>query len=95
MVILTRCSITNVDEFQVGNFICRRNLSVVKAVQVFLLLGGLCAGTVLSPAEPFGLGRRVANTTLRMPGALPTFGFTTTNAFEGLTFNFPVATDST
>src|SRR5438477_13091544 len=34
-----------------------------------------------------------SNTTLRMPSSLPQFGFTTSNAFEGLTFNYPVAID--
>jgi glucose/arabinose dehydrogenase/mono/diheme cytochrome c family protein len=34
--------------------------------------------------------KRVANTTIQMPAAPPTFGYTWTNAFAGLTFTNPV-----
>src|SRR5262245_8972639 len=43
------------------------------------------------PAQPYGLSNRVANTTLRMPPALPVFAYTTNNAFGSLTFSAPVA----
>ena len=40
--------------------------------------------------QPFGLTNRVANTTLRMPSALPVFGYSLTDAFPGLTFTQPL-----
>src|SRR4029434_3813239 len=41
--------------------------------------------------QPFGLSNRVANTTLRMPSALPVFGLGQTSALGNLTFTAPVA----
>jgi len=41
---------------------------------------------VANPVEAAGLGDRVANTSLKMPGNPPSYGYTTTDAFPGLTF---------
>jgi glucose/arabinose dehydrogenase len=45
---------------------------------------------VLSTAVSFGALTRVPNTTLRMPESLPSFSYTTENAFPGLSFVWPV-----
>lgn len=42
-------------------------------------------------AQPYGLSNRVANTTLQMPAALPTFGMAISNAFPGVSFSAPIA----
>src|SRR5580765_53905 len=42
-------------------------------------------------SQPYGLSNRVANTSLRMPGSLPVFGYTSNNAFGTMTFTAPVA----
>ena len=55
-------------------------------VTLFFLAAGLTAWS-----QPFGLSNRVAATTLRMPPAIPVFGYTNVNALGSLTFTAPVA----
>lgn len=50
----------------------------------FLLLA------VAALAQPYGLSNRVANTTLQMPGTLPTYGVAVSNAFPGVAFDGPI-----
>jgi glucose/arabinose dehydrogenase len=45
-------------------------------------------------AQPFGISNRVANTTLQMPSALPTFGLAVSNAFPSVTFTAPICITS-
>ena len=55
---------------------------------------GLCVYGILATgvsANAAGLTQREPNTTLRMPASLPVAGYTTTNAFGGLTFANPTA----
>jgi len=52
---------------------------------VLALTCGLCW------SQPHGLSNRVANTTLRLPASPPVVGYTTVNAFPGLSFLNPLA----
>src|SRR5213593_3576791 len=45
-------------------------------------------------AQPYGLSNRVANSTLQMPGGLPTYGLGISNAFPGVTFFNPICITS-
>jgi len=54
-------------------------------------LCGLLTLAFAVSSQSAGLGNRVANTTLRMPESLPLGSYTTSNAFPGLTFRWPVA----
>jgi glucose/arabinose dehydrogenase len=56
-----------------------------------VLLGVFLLGICHLWAQPFGLSNRVANTTLRFPSTLPTYGYRLTNAFGTMTFNTPIA----
>lgn len=57
------------------------------SLRLSLLLSLLCAGL---PAEAAGLGKRVENTTLRMPPHVSGFQYTTENAFGDLSFTHPM-----
>ncbi len=54
------------------------------------LLAGISTLSLFSQAHGAGPLQRVPNTTLQMPANPPTIGYSTTNAFPGITFTNPV-----
>jgi len=58
-----------------------------KRIGILLLIYFLVASG--AGAQPYGLGPRVANSTLQMPTAIQVSGWTTTNAFANLILNTP------
>ncbi|HUL51043.1 MAG TPA: PQQ-dependent sugar dehydrogenase, partial [Candidatus Nitrosotalea sp.] len=57
------------------------------------LFASLLCSTIVWP-QPAGLTQRVPNTTLQMPPAPPSFGYTTVRILPSLTFNQPVCVAS-